>query len=82
MGRWIGRKTAIAGIVVLFAVAVRYYQSQKTLTPVLEISTGKLQGLVSYTRGGKEVHEYLQVPYAKPPVGDLRFAVSQRANTI
>ncbi|CAG0913163.1 unnamed protein product [Notodromas monacha] len=41
-------------------------------TPVIETSLGPIRGL-SKTVHGKIVHMFLGVPFAKPPVGELRF---------
>lgn len=78
MGAIVGRKTGvtIASFVVLLAISFHYYRNAKTLSPVLSISTGELQGVESLTRGGKKVYEYLKIPFAKQPVADLRYAVS------
>lgn len=43
--------------------------------PIVEISSGKLQGKVAISRGGREFHAYLGIPYAKPPTNELRFEV-------
>lgn len=37
---------------------------------------GVIKGYVDKIRVGKEVEKYLGVPYAQPPIGDLRFEVS------
>ncbi|CAK1590232.1 unnamed protein product [Parnassius mnemosyne] len=41
------------------------------------ISQGELKGGKSKTKSGFEYYEFLGVPYAKPPVGDLRFKCPQ-----
>lgn len=71
-----GRKTGVAAVVVLLAIAANKYRSTKTLSPILEISTGKLQGIETYTRGGKKIYEYKRVPFSKQPIADLRFEVT------
>ncbi|XP_035716357.1 venom carboxylesterase-6-like [Folsomia candida] len=43
-------------------------------TPIIDLpSAGKLQGLVATSRGGRQYYQYLGIPYAKPPVNELRF---------
>uniref|UniRef100_A0ABM0LW57 Acetylcholinesterase-like n=1 Tax=Saccoglossus kowalevskii TaxID=10224 RepID=A0ABM0LW57_SACKO len=47
--------------------------------PTVEISTGTLIGTVEefsseFVDGARTVHVYRGIPYAEPPVGDLRFA--------
>lgn len=43
--------------------------------PVVQIKNGTLQGLVMKSRTGREFHGFLGIPYALPPVGELRFQV-------
>lgn len=76
MRSFVGRKTGIAAFFVLLSVSVNYYRNIKTLSPIVEIDNGKLQGVISFTRLGKEVHEYMGIPFSKPPVGELRFEVT------
>lgn len=44
--------------------------------PVVEINYGKLKGKLRKNYKGEEIFAFLGVPYAKPPVGELRFKVS------
>lgn len=44
--------------------------------PIVTVSTGRVKGIVSKSRNGWEYFEYLGIPYAKPPLGDLRFEVT------
>ena len=37
---------------------------------------GSIQGIISKSRGGRDFYEWLGIPYAEPPVGELRYAVS------
>lgn len=39
----------------------------------VETTKGPVRGLRRTVLGGKEVYAYLGIPFAKPPVGDLRF---------
>ena len=40
---------------------------------IRETRQGNLQGLIQKARNGAEFHAFLGVPYAKPPVDDLRW---------
>lgn len=48
--------------------------------PIVTISQGKLQGLVFRSFSDIEYYAYRRIPYAKPPIGELRFKV--RKNTV
>ena len=42
--------------------------------PVVETTLGKVKGSVlAPIEGGKNVYRYSSLPFAKPPVGELRF---------
>ena len=43
---------------------------------------GQVRGLTEYVLGHKKVEKFLGIPYASPPVGKLRFEVSQVLNVI
>lgn len=43
--------------------------------PEVEISDGKLEGKYMVTRRGRKFSAFLGIPYAKPPLGELRFKV-------
>lgn len=71
-----GKKTFIGAIIILIiAYGYNLYTKKKEASPVIETRLGKIQGVVSTTRGGKTVYEYLGIPYARPPEGNLRFEV-------
>lgn len=42
--------------------------------PTVETETGAVMGKIESLPLGKATYEYLGIPYAEPPVGDLRFA--------
>lgn len=42
---------------------------------VVTVEQGKLRGGDAVTASGYKYYEFLTVPYAKPPIGDLRFKV-------
>ena len=43
---------------------------------IVETKNGKLRGITQKSIEGFEFHSFLGVPYAKPPMGRLRFKVS------
>lgn len=44
--------------------------------PIAEITDGKLKGTFLETYKGEKFYAFLGIPYGKPPVGELRFKVS------
>lgn len=44
---------------------------------VISIAQGKLKGGETKTDNGVAYYEFLGIPYAKPPIGNLRFRVSK-----
>lgn len=40
--------------------------------PLIRISQGILDGTVQLSKNGRRYAAFLGIPYAKPPVGDLR----------
>ena len=48
-------------------------------SPVVQTESGAVVGKIETLPHGKSVYEYLGIPYAEPPVGDLRFAAPKPA---
>lgn len=72
----IGKKAAVSAAVVFIAICLRKYAIPgKKLAPIVSTTSGKLQGVISTSRDGREFYSYHKIPYAKPPIGDLRFEV-------
>lgn len=44
--------------------------------PVVEVNNGKLMGKKSLDYDGQDYFSFQGIPYAKPPVGELRLKVS------
>ena len=66
-------KLAITIILLFYLIEVRGYpQTGKTI----HAKAGSVEGTVSRSRLRREFYSWLGIPYAKPPVGYLRFAVS------
>ncbi|XP_068618693.1 uncharacterized protein [Battus philenor] len=45
--------------------------------PEVEISEGKLRGAISTTINGVQFYTFKGIPYAKPPIGELRFSIPE-----
>lgn len=43
--------------------------------PVARVGEGILRGKRMTTRGGRSFHAFLGIPFARPPIGELRFKV-------
>ena len=69
----------VGKLVLLLAIAVAgiaYYTVQVEYGEIVKCKRGSVQGIIQTSRDGRKYHSWLGVPYARPPVGDLRFAVS------
>ncbi|KPJ09318.1 Venom carboxylesterase-6 [Papilio machaon] len=58
---------------VLMLCAVVWAEDQ----PIARTPLGDLKGYFLETRGGKQIAAFTSIPYAKPPVNDLRFKAPQ-----
>lgn len=45
-------------------------------SPIIKVEQGELQGGEGITENGKKYFYFKGIPYAEPPIGDLRFKVS------
>lgn len=59
--------------VVLFLVSIVAVYSNY---PEVDIKDGKLKGKFMVTRKGRKFSGFLAIPFAKPPIGELRFKVN------
>ncbi|KAG8239169.1 hypothetical protein J437_LFUL018574 [Ladona fulva] len=67
----------MTSVQLLFIILVLFHGIE-SIDPIVEIpGQGMIQGIKMTTLGGKTIHGFLGVPYAKPPVGDLRFLEPQ-----
>lgn len=56
---------------------VRYFGDFWKMTgPVVNVEQGRLQGTVRNGHNGQKFYSFQGIPYAEPPVGELRFKVS------
>jgi len=65
-------------LTVFIGIGILYYISLHDIVPgpIVSTTNGPVQGITSKTRDGKTFYEYFGIPYAKPPVGELRYEVS------
>lgn len=70
-------KRFFVGIMIL---GIAYYykstESQRLDGPIVDTHYGKLKGIRSDSRQGRSFYEFLGIPYAAPPINELRFEVS------
>lgn len=52
-----------------------YLQVYSDRVPVVEIENGFVSGMLSKTWKGRTIYKFEGIPYAVPPVGQLRFKV-------
>lgn len=52
---------------------IRAEEDEQARTPAVETTAGAVVGKIESLPLGKAAFEYLGIPYAEPPVGDLRF---------
>ena len=60
--------------IVFVSKLTRAELDEKQRSPVVQTEPGAVIGKIETLPHGKSVHEYLGIPYAEPPVGELRFA--------
>ena len=70
----------LVSLTVSFLYASKTFQLQGNDSfPKVQTESGAVVGRVQTLPLGKSVHEYLGIPYAEPPVGELRFAAPKPA---
>ncbi|CAJ0589174.1 unnamed protein product [Cylicocyclus nassatus] len=57
----------------MFLIIILTYFSAITLAQIIELKEGKVRGFEYKTSKGEVAEIFLNIPYASPPVGDLRF---------
>ena len=61
-------------LVLLFVVLVDGANNGRT-GKIVSTNTGKVKGIVSLSRQHREFYSWRGIPYAEPPLGDLRYEV-------
>lgn len=82
-----GRNIALATVFWRLLITAR--PEQPTFTPrpakegpVVSTNVGKIVGVTRSVKEGGDVHAFTGIPYAKPPVGDLRYRGPQPVTTL
>ena len=65
--------TVTCAVVLLVSKKTLAEVNENQLSPVVQTESGAVVGTVENLPYGKKAHQYLGIPYAEPPVGDLRF---------
>lgn len=63
-------------IIFLFFNLAKSWEDKSQLT--VEINDGKILGRYMTSKSGRHVRAFLGIPYAQPPIGDLRFKAPQK----
>jgi hypothetical protein len=69
--------TTLRTVVLLFAVAKRVNAQSQDADVTVTLEQGAVKGQRIESIRDRQMLAFLGVPYAKPPVGDLRFKVRQ-----
>lgn len=69
-------------MVALIAMSTSTTPGEATATgvPSLDTEDGRISGILEKSQKGREFYSFYGIPFAKPPLGKLRFKVTQ--NTI
>jgi len=59
----------------VFIAVVMYLDLAYCISQKLEITKGVIKGQILKSRNGRSYYSYTGIPYAKPPIGELRFKV-------
>lgn len=65
-------------VMLFLAICLVFVTMADTETnPQVTIDQGTLRGQYKMSRAGKQFASFTKIPFAKPPVGDLRFKVAR-----
>lgn len=74
-GKHPSKNSYLAILVTLTATLIYREFFSTVLGPIVETSNGKVQSILSKSRKGTVYYEFLGIPYATPPIAELRFEV-------
>ena len=72
-------KFHLVSLTVLLYLTKSFQLQAYDATPKVQTESGKVVGKIETLPLGNSVHTYLGIPYAEPPVGELRFAAPKPA---
>jgi len=62
-------------------IACVLFLTAGSCNPVVNTAKGAISGRTLKSRDGRDYHSFTGIPYAKPPVDELRFKVNNLAKT-
>jgi len=51
------------------------YKARRHIDPIVQTETGKVRGFPMKTIGARNIFAFTGIPYAEPPVGNMRYRV-------
>lgn len=73
--RWIRLKTRSGNKIINYLQNKKFSIRRVMVGPVIEIKHGKLRGTIRENIDGGNYYSFRGIPFAEPPVGELRFKV-------
>ncbi|CAG9768025.1 unnamed protein product [Ceutorhynchus assimilis] len=64
-------------VIILLACALLYTRNSTDNNLLVSLPNGQVRGAIYVTKTGKTYYGFRGIPYAKPPVGDLRYELPQ-----
>ena len=68
----------------VIAALIGYVMASESLEDQYVVNTedGKISGYMEYSTKGRAFYSFQSIPYAKPPVGELRLKVRKSSNSV
>jgi len=74
-------RVLLVTVTIAIAAMGYFYQALQYIPqipcPIVNTTLGSLQGYTAISRDGREYFGFLGIPFAEPPVGNLRFEVNK-----
>ena len=74
--KWLYTVPVLLGIATFLAFLLIRAQLLPRESVIVNTLNGQLRGYTDYSRGGRKFYGFRGIPYASPPVGELRFEVT------